>query len=101
MDWRKYREAEGKPFIGDRGMNWYAVKPPILKRNPAENKIARKGDSYANDVRARSRRAGFVHSARNRTGLASFFLYELYNIPSFVAGHIAITIEHRAQLHGQ
>ena len=61
MDWRKYREAEGKPFIGDRGMNWYAVKPPTLKRNPAENKIARKGNSYANSVKAKLRRMGFVH----------------------------------------
>ena len=101
MDWRKYREAEGKPFVGSRGVNWYAVKSPTLKRNPAENKIARKGDSYTNDAKARLRRAGFVHSTRNRMGLASFFLYELYNVPSSVAGHIAITIEHRAQLHGQ
>ena len=101
MDWRKYWETEGKPFVGDRGMNWYAVKPPTLKRNPAENKIARKGDSYTNDVKAGSRGASFVHSTRNPMGFASFFLYELYNVPFFVAGHIAITIEHRAQLHGQ
>ena len=101
MDWRKYWEAERKPFVGGRGMNWYAVKPPTLKKNPAENKIAREGDSYANDVKVGSRRVGFVHSTRNRMRLASFFLYELYNVPSSVAGHIAITIEHRAQLHGQ